>query len=185
MLVRQARESDSRAIARFIAMAESEMARFLFGADGIREAIPFFEELALSPTENRYSLNNTLVAEIDGEPVGSVVSFPADKQPELDGLLLAVFNKRGLNLEKLFFEGEKGSYYLCAMGVDPDFRGRGVGTALIEAARAKGRERGYDRVSLLVSSDKTRARALYERAGFSVIETVIIGGCDYFRMLTP
>ncbi len=182
MLVRQARRSDSCAIARFIAMAEAEMARFLFGAEGVWEAVPFFEEFVLSPVENRYSLGNNLVAEIDGEPVGSVVSFPADRQPELDSLLLAAFNKRGMGLEKLFFEGEKGSYYLCAMGVAPSFRGRGVGAALMEAAMAKGRELGYDRVSLLVSGDNSRARALYERFGFSVIEDVAIGGFDYLRM---
>lgn len=182
MLIRTAKQSDSHAIARFVAMAESEMVHFFCGTDDIEAAAPMMEQWVLSPTPNRYSLHNNLVAEIDGEPAGSVICFPADSQPDLDSLLLQALNKRGLNLDKLFVEGEKGSWYLSTMGVDAKYRGKGIGAALMGAAMAKGRELGYKRTSLLVSKGKPRAQALYERVGFVVAEEVAMGNVEYFRM---
>lgn len=182
MIIRAATQADSHAIARFVAMAESEMVHFFCGTDDIEAAAPMMEKWVVSPTRNRYSLDNNLVAEIDGEPAGSIICFPADTQPDLDSLLLQALNKRGLNLDKLFIEGEKGSWYLSTMGVDPKFRGKGVGSALMDAAMAKGRERGYKRVSLLVSKGKPRARTLYERVGFVVAEEVVMGNVQYYRM---
>ena len=55
-----------------------------------------------------------------------------------------------------------------SMGVDPDCRGRGIGTALLDALIARARVLGLRAVSLSVE-DGNRARALYERAGFRVV----------------
>lgn len=185
MFIREAEKSDSCAIARFIAYAESEMVHFFTGSDDIEVALPMLEAFVLSSTENRYSINNVLVAEIDGAPVGAIVCFAADSQPGLDNQLLRELNKRGLNLERLTLEGEEGTWYLSTMGIDPEFRGKGIGTALMNAAMARGRERGYDRVSLLVSPGKPRARALYERLGFSAVGPVHMGEIVYERMCKP
>jgi ribosomal protein S18 acetylase RimI-like enzyme len=47
----------------------------------------------------------------------------------------------------------------------PDHRGRGIGTALLEALEREARARGIDRLSLSVERDNP-AVALYERVGF-------------------
>lgn len=185
MLIRPAKAEDARAIASFIAMAESEMVHHFTGTSDPEKSIPALTEFVLNPTPNRYSLENNTVAELDGKTAGAMISFPADKQPDLDTVLLAALNKRGYNLEKLFFEGEPGTYYLSTMGVDPTYRGRGIGTALMQAAERKGAELGFANCSLLVSKAKDRARALYERIGYSVTEEVAIGDVEYYRMLKP
>ena len=45
-------------------------------------------------------------------------------------------------------------------------RGRGIGTALVEAAEREAAARGFDRLTITVSTGKPEVQALYERAGF-------------------
>lgn len=52
------------------------------------------------------------------------------------------------------------------IGVLPDYRGSGAGTALIASPIAVGRSRGLRATSLSVE-DGNRARVLYERMGFA------------------
>jgi RimJ/RimL family protein N-acetyltransferase len=52
------------------------------------------------------------------------------------------------------------------MGLLPEYRGRGLGRRLAEAAVAAARERGMERIALEVFASNTRAIALYERLGF-------------------
>ena len=52
------------------------------------------------------------------------------------------------------------------MGLLPDWRGRGLGRRLIEAALTQARGLGFKRVELDVYADNTRAGTLYEQVGF-------------------
>jgi len=183
MLIRAAEARDARAIASFISMAESEMVHHFTGTTDPVKSLDALEKFVMSPVPNRYSLKNNLVVEEDGKAVAAMMVFPADSQPDLDGPLLESLNARGYGLDELFFEGEPGTFYLSTMGVDPDYRGRGYGSALLTAAGKVAREKGFTRVSLLVSKGKPKARALYERLGFSPLSEVRIGDVDYIRMV--
>lgn len=183
MIIRAGTVEDAPAIARFIAMAEAEMVPLLTGFDDAEKAGEKLAAWVASPTPNRYSYHNNLVVEADGKPVASLISFAADAQRELDALLLEDLNRRGVKLDKLFFEGAPGTYYLSTMGVDPEYRGRGYGSSLMAAAGEKARKLGFARLSLLVSKDKPRARALYERLGFAVSDEARVGESEYYRMI--
>jgi len=52
------------------------------------------------------------------------------------------------------------------MIVRPDYRGQGVGLALIEAAIARAAAKGCARITLLTDEDNTQAQWFYGRAGF-------------------
>ncbi|HJP89135.1 MAG TPA: GNAT family N-acetyltransferase [Candidatus Limnocylindrales bacterium] len=54
------------------------------------------------------------------------------------------------------------------IAVDPAWRGRGVGTALLRAAEAWARERGATRMTLGLDAFNTGALRLYERMGYEV-----------------
>ena len=56
--------------------------------------------------------------------------------------------------------------YLASVGVDPVLRGRGIGLRLVQEAAEVGRRRHLKHIRLIANS---RARSLYERAGFSVL----------------
>ena len=68
-----------------------------------------------------------------------------------------------------YTRGEVG--HIADIVVAPDARGRGVGETLLAAAEQWARGRGYSLLTLNVFIENTRARALYERAGFAA-ETV-------------
>ena len=64
--------------------------------------------------------------------------------------------------------------YLAELYVVPPLRGRGIGTALMDAAMLAARDEGADRMDLGTSESDVAARRLYERLGFSNRE----GGTD-------
>ena len=63
-----------------------------------------------------------------------------------------------------------GSLYICALALFPKFRGRGLGTEMLSIASKQARERGFDKLSLLVFEQNEGAVRLYERNGFEVVD---------------
>lgn len=97
--------------------------------------------------------DTALVAEYDGEPVG-VVWY------------------------RLFTEESHGEGFVdertpeLAIAVVPSARGKGVGSALLEALLARAREAGHEAISLSVDRNNAGAIRLYEQHGFQrVAET--------------
>ena len=70
---------------------------------------------------------------------------------------------------------ENERFLIDGLFVAPEARGRGIGTALLDAIVAEGHRRGYDSVRLDVVDSNTRARALYERHGFRPLKTTRMG----------
>jgi RimJ/RimL family protein N-acetyltransferase len=54
-----------------------------------------------------------------------------------------------------------------AMGIIPDYRGKGLGRRLMMAALNQARTAGFVRIELSVHADNARAIALYEKVGFA------------------
>jgi ribosomal protein S18 acetylase RimI-like enzyme len=98
---------------------------------------PFFNE--------RTTLENILVAELDGRVVGY---GKLDHPTELPA------------------SGHV--WHVMGLAVDPSSEGRGAGRALMEAMVDRARERGGRRITLRVFAPNERARRLYERGGFEV-----------------
>jgi putative acetyltransferase len=80
-----------------------------------------------------------LVAEVEGEPIGSAILTP--------------YGDDEIKLSKLFLK--------------PEFRGLGLGRELLERAEAEAKARGYRRISLGTRALYVEAVRLYERAGWT------------------
>jgi len=68
---------------------------------------------------------------------------------------------------------------LLSICTHPDFRGRGLGSALMEAFRADSARRGYKTMRLSVHNDNAAAIALYQKCGWKPILTTPAG--TYFK----
>jgi ribosomal protein S18 acetylase RimI-like enzyme len=82
-----------------------------------------------------------------------------------------------------------GDFYLQAVAVDPDSRGRGVGTVLFEHAQSLAMAGAANRLTLHVAVENTAARRLYERLGMHVDATspkaAPLPGLQVHRMIKP
>ncbi|WP_342361131.1 helix-turn-helix domain-containing GNAT family N-acetyltransferase [Terrarubrum flagellatum] len=83
------------------------------------------------------------IAEMDGEPVGSV--FIVKASDEVAKLRLLI--------------------------IDPRARGRGLGKKLVDECIRFSRERGYRKIMLWTNDVLTAARAIYVKAGFTLTES--------------
>jgi ribosomal protein S18 acetylase RimI-like enzyme len=79
------------------------------------------------------------------------------------GLLL-----RGHHLQSVMPPPGPQTHYVAHFGVSPAFRGKGIGTALLDYQQGVGRAQGRSHYAIDVSVDNPRAQALYARYGFSL-----------------
>lgn len=61
---------------------------------------------------------------------------------------------------------------IIGLGLMPEYRGRGIGAALMTAALERAWAKGFTRIELTVRTDNVRAKRLYERLGFNVEGTL-------------
>jgi ribosomal protein S18 acetylase RimI-like enzyme len=78
---------------------------------------------------------------------------------------------RVLLLALLRHTPKPGELHIEFLAVSPESRGRGVGGVLLTLAQQLARVRGRDKVTLDVTDTNPRAKARYERAGFTVYTT--------------
>ncbi len=95
---------------------------------------------------------------------------------------------RGTLMSMLMSDVENQRFVIDGVFVRDTARGMGVGTRLLDAAASEARSRGYAEVRLDVIDTNTRARALYERCGFTALAAQNLGILRHvfgFRSATP
>jgi ribosomal protein S18 acetylase RimI-like enzyme len=174
MTFRPATENDSYFIAHGFHMAmhykrsEEEIARFA--------------ELICTRDDVLYCAGNTLIAEYNGEMAGMLTAY--------DGRYYHEMRERTMKLIKEYFDTEfpdmedeavEGEYYLDSLAVWPQYRGIGLGTALLERGIAEGLRLGLN-VTLTVDPKNKNAQSLYASLGFERDGELFIFGKNYWKM---
>lgn len=122
-------------------------------------------EMRLEQEGTTFHYSHGWVAEFDGNVAGGVHAYPVDDEdddppdPFIPSDRLYYFAP----LEGLVLPG---SFYLNLISVDEAFRGQGIGKALMTCAIDAGREKGFERMSLLALQGNTAALKLYDSLGF-------------------
>ena len=133
-----------------------------------------------------YSYENTLIAEVDGERVGIMISY--------DGALYSTLRVKTFSnvgdalkcdFSNMADEAKAGEYYLDTLAVSPDMRRKGIGRALLTAALERGRKTGIEKATLLVSPKNTPALRLYSSLGFKPTRMVHAFDHNYLHMERP
>lgn len=84
-------------------------------------------------------------------------------------IYMAILDGKAVGTAALYPEGD-GVYELCKMGVDPRYRGHGIGRKLVEAGIERARAKGAHTLTLLTNSYKLApAVRLYKDMGFTSI----------------
>jgi ribosomal protein S18 acetylase RimI-like enzyme len=130
-----------------------------------------------------YTYRHTRVAEIGGMAAGTLLSYPGDIYMELR-------DKTFAQLWPDFFtvygdsepETDPGEYYLDSLAVLPEFRGRGIGRALLKDGIRKAAELGFSQVALVADSAMPHLISLYESVGFLPAGHRHAFGVDFQRM---
>jgi len=106
-------------------------------------------------------------------PLGSFVGGEAEDLRAIYGRVGAAWRGGLLRLLQSDIDNER--FLIDGICVARDQRGHGVGSALVTALMAEAIARGYPAIRLEVIDTNIRARALYERLGFSAWRSETLG----------
>jgi ribosomal protein S18 acetylase RimI-like enzyme len=182
--------ADARAVAWDLETATDRMFSLMLGS----RWEPLLTAVVAQPG-HAWSVERARVAEGDGELLGVLLGGPADT-PEPDDSLGLPWGLTRLRLMAVgmafqpflsfMHHHDPGEWYVTAVSVTPEARGRGVGAALLEDAVARARDAGMASIALDVDAKNSGARRLYERHGFVVTGTSsaawLAGGVRVQRM---
>lgn len=119
----------------------------------------------------QYSYRYAQIAEVADVAVGAVVGYDGARLAELRAGTFAVLQQLIGRVPSIPDETEAGEYYLDSVGVRSEFRGCGVGQALVAAFCEKVFAEGHECVGLIVDDDNPQAEKLYTALGFVRVGT--------------
>lgn len=173
IIVRVATQEDARLIAKAVAMAiGDEVALRDYCGD---DYLAVLSEIARRE-DTQYSWRYALIAMVDGVEVGAIVGYNGAQLQELRNGTFAVLRRLIGRTPTIADETEAGEYYLDSVAVLPEYRGMGVGQALISALCDKAFADGHERVGLIVDFDNPQAEKLYTALGFERVGTRLFFG---------
>ncbi|MHA6533548.1 GNAT family N-acetyltransferase [Paenibacillus sp. BAC0078] len=82
-------------------------------------------------------------------------------------------------------EGREDEYHIGTLAILPESRGTGIGSKLIDFAEEKARLSNYDKLSLTVRQENSRAINLYEKLGFKITDAIDKQPYHLYRMVKP
>ena len=161
--IRPAIKADAADIARLFLVSSDGLAAYIWSRMDMPGLSP--QEIGAarySRTGTPFSFENCLIAEREGSVVGMAHSFPMppDRTPgsETDPVL-----RPYSELE------DPGSFYVSGLAVEENWRGRGVGAALMDRLTEAADGLGLPRISLICFERNSRALAFYLHRGFREI----------------
>lgn len=180
-MIRAANINDAPKIAILLINAMKELAVQYVNDPDPNKAIPLFKLFA-ARDNNQYSYQNMLVYCLDDKVVAVINGYDGKRFLDLRMPFISYLRneqKIGIANEAETAEGE---YYIDALSVDEEYQGKGIGRKLILKLIEKARNEGFEKVGLLVSTEKDAAKRLYESLGFEIIGLKHLLGEHYHHM---
>lgn len=180
IIIRQATEKDAIIVAKCV-LAAMEILDFDASIPTNMEK-PFINLKEATLDNSRlYSCKNSLIADVNGNAVGCLISYCGDDYATLRKRTFDIlYEESGLDLRNNPME--TGEYYLDCMAIKAKFRGKGIGHLLMKKAIENGKILGYKHFTLLVEKSHNRLQDYYAQLGFSPIEKIVAFGSEYTKI---
>lgn len=135
-------------------------------------------------TDTLYSWQNAVIARVDGEPAGGLISYEGHGYHEVKLRTFGLVPKDLLtfDIDKMDDETVDGEYYLDSLAVNPQHRNRGIASLLLKYGIEKAREKHLLPI-LACDPDNANALQLYKNLGFRQEGTLFIFGHEFMRMV--
>ena len=164
---RAALKSDAAEIALLVNIAvHGGMVRGWANSDDARGTYEPLEvgRLEMMRDDTEFGWTSATMAEVDGEVVGMVLGYrKADAFEPVPASVTGFMRP----IEELEAEAN-GTWFISMLGVHVRWRGKGVGSQLLDVAEVQRAQTEAKGVSLIVEDVNDGARRLYERRGFAV-----------------
>lgn len=181
--VRRATPDDAATIAHVVAMAiGDEQALYDYCGTDHHSVLAAVAQADAT----QYSWRYALIAEVDGSVAGAIVGYDGAELEKLRAGTFAIIREHIGRVPTIPNETEAGEYYLDSVGVETEYRGCGVGRALVAALCEKAFSEGHERVGLIVDSSNPKAERLYSSLGFERVDTRLFFGHQMWHLVaTP
>ncbi|WP_167629512.1 GNAT family N-acetyltransferase [Listeria valentina] len=183
-MIRKATPADAEQIAPLLFTIWKDMELPILEADSEQAILAALQD-GITVEGYRYGYNRMHVFEENGEIAGVVAGYPGEAEPVIDEPWQVIAKRHKLNYtfpvftEKETFPGE---WYLDSIVTDPRFRGKGIGTQLLEALPEIARAEGERLIGLSCDKANPKAKKLYQRQGFAATSEIILSGHLYDHM---
>lgn len=171
--IRPANRNDAPFLGRAVTGALGE--KLCLGLAGSPDRLYLVDEMFLNLAamdESQYSYRNAIIAETSDGIIGAIIGY--------DGALLHTLRKAfvreackticlDIDEKDMKDEAESGEIYLDTLYIEPSYRGKGIGSALIKAMIQR-HSHSQKPFGLLVEPEKQNARNLYEKLGFRQVD---------------
>ena len=167
---RPATQADVPHLARLYIMATAGLMDAVYADVAADAPLEKLIEWRFTQTGSIRSYELCLIAQEDSQvagmmyafPIGRLEDAPSDPRPTQEGLSFLA------PAIELLHQIDNSSYYISAVAVYPEFRGRGIGRRLITAAALDARRLGLPELSLLSFEQNELSTPLYQRLNFEI-----------------
>ncbi|WP_291582550.1 GNAT family N-acetyltransferase [Clostridium sp. UBA6640] len=191
--IRNAEIKDVKKIASLLYITETNP-EVIWGTGSKGEII---ERLAyiVKESRNRFSYQHAKVAVVNNEIAGILFAIPHGtmKSIEKKTAKLLMKGQKGFK-EKVGYipsiimldhlkESEPGELFIANIATHVKYQGRGIGRALMMEAEKMAKEKGLNKISLLVDVNDHKVIHFYTVLGYKVVEESHLGKKIYIRMI--
>lgn len=134
----------------------------------------------LSEDTSPTSYKDITVAEVNGDIVGMILSFPSENHKLDERMKRVIPQDRIKFLDEMYNSNVESSLYVQSLCVKEEYRGQGIGTKLIELTKQNAKRQGYKYVSLIVFDENKNALQLYKQNNFSIAKHIELYENQYF-----
>lgn len=181
-MIRAAKASDVHEVVSLIIAAIGELTILYTGEASSQKAAPILAQFYAQPG-NRFSQQLIKVIELDDQIAGMILCYSGGDAPALYAPI-EQFRARALGRDvKHPLEAESNEYYIDALAVAPQHRGRGLAAQLMLEAEKDARSSGMKKIALLVDIDNARAKHVYLRQGYQSVGQKELHHHPYWHMV--